>query len=502
MQHPCRGARPLRLLPAVLLGLASCGAPGDAAAGARVRIAAVLPDPRSVPDERGEWIRLRNEGATTVDLSGWRVASRGDRGMRLPARTRLAPGATLTLARETDPARNGGVVAALRLTGIALGNRADWVALRDARGVTVDSVGWSATRAGVAVGGGGSREAGGVASTTTGRVGVPPRRHDAPRSSDAPHQSSAGDVESTPAAAGAALSPLPPPSALEVQVLDVGQGDAILVRAGGSTVLVDGGPDPARLGRHLDRLGLGRDATIDVVLLTHAHADHYQGLRELFRSSRRLRVRYFVENGDPSPNGALRRLRDSVRARVRRDGLVFRDGDDPCGDGRASCAFALRDGARLHVVRPLAGAERQNDRSVQAKLVSADGHFSMWLAGDAEQRGLAWLTRGAAARAVGLDVDVLKGSHHGSCDGVSPELLGRTSPSVAVLSLAASNDYGHVHARTKAMLRAARVPWYRTDQNGTITLVAPGEGGAPFSVHVERGGPNADGPSDRGARCD
>src|SRR5690606_27752821 len=70
---------------------------------------------------------------------------------------------------------------------------------------------------------------------------------------------------------------------LIVRILDVGQGDATIIENGGTVVVIDGGPSSNGFGRHLDRLGLNRD-TIDVVLITHAHIDHYQGLQELFES--------------------------------------------------------------------------------------------------------------------------------------------------------------------------------------------------------------------------
>src|SRR5689334_5745649 len=114
---------------------------------------------------------------------------------------------------------------------------------------------------------------------------------------------------------------------LVIRVLDIGQGDATLVTNGGSVALIDGGPDQQALGAQLDRLGLGHDTTIDVVVISHAHADHYMGVRELFSSARRLKVRYLFENQDPSPNRTLAALRDSIIARARRGELTYRDSD-------------------------------------------------------------------------------------------------------------------------------------------------------------------------------
>ena len=108
-----------------------------------------------------------------------------------------------------------------------------------------------------------------------------------------------------------------PSRELVVRVLDVGQGDATLIENGGSRVLIDGGPDAARFGHLLDSLHLD-DSTIDVVILTHPHADHLVGLRALFDSKRHIKLRYFFENQDPYAAANIRHLRDSIQARVAR----------------------------------------------------------------------------------------------------------------------------------------------------------------------------------------
>lgn len=448
---------------------------GGEAVVARVRIGGVMPNPRDVPDERGEWVALHNEGSSEGTLDGWRLESSGDAGFAMPRGTRIAAGRTLVLARSLDRRENGGIDATIRLTGITLGNRTDWLVLRDAVGRTVDSIAWSSAAPGETV----THRA--AAATTAPPVVAVPR--------------DTGSIVPRQPAATSSGAPL------EIRLLDVGQGDAILIRDGQSTVLIDGGPDAELLGRRLDALGLGRNTTFDVVVLTHAHADHYQGLRELFRGDRRLTVRYFYENGDPAPQQTLRRLRDSVSARVRRGTLLYRDTDDPCGDGRPICTVTMRGGAKLHILRPDPRGRSPNDRSVAVKLVARDSTFTMLLAGDTQQDGLRWL-ESSFARSPGLDVDLLKANHHGSCDGVSTRFLRLVSPSAVVASLAARNDYGHLHTRTKELLRAERIPWYRTDQNGELVIRVPGDGGARFTVGVARGTTNMNGPSDRGARCD
>lgn len=293
-----------------------------------------------------------------------------------------------------------------------------------------------------------------------------------------------------------------PAPAVVVRVLDVGQGDAAYIHNGPSRVLVDGGPDPARLGELLDSLGLN-GTTLDAVVLSHAHADHYAGLTAIFESRRHIHVQMFIETEDASSSLALGALRDSVLARVERDGLDYRDGDDPCGTGAPECTVALAGGAELHVLRPPdpeGATAGENDRSVLVKLVAPDSAFTMWLAGDAEHTEIADAERAGYARDPGMRVDVLKADHHGSCNGVTAHYLSLTHPAWTLISVGARNEYGHVHSQAKALLRAAGIPWYRTDRNGTITVQSSGVRGEPFSVVPSRGSVDMDGQSDRRSR--
>ena len=445
-------------------------APGDAPTGATpvdVRIDAVLADPADVPDDRGEWIRLRNAGRAPVALRGWSIVSGGDAAHVIGRALALPAGATVVLSR----APTAGAAYAYG-GGIALGNDGDWVVLRDPTGRTVDSLAWGRAPRGRPV----LRRAG-----SSGTPAVP----------------------AAPAVPGRVGGPAPPGTAqaatgdraLVVRVLDVGQGDAVLVENGGSRILVDGGPDPEALGRHLDALGLDGD-TIDAVVVTHPHLDHYNGLRELFRSRRRITVRYFIEARDPSPNRTMATLRDSVAARAARGQLVIRDADDPCGDGRATCPIRMRGGATLFVMRPYAGRSDStpNNRSVPALLVGPDSaSFSMWMAGDAEHDAIAWMQRAGYP----MRARVMKANHHGSCNGITRAYLLAVRPEVVALSLEARNDFGFVHAQTLDLLAGAGVRWWRTDQNGTVTFTSPGTPGGGYAVRVERGAASARGPVDR-----
>jgi competence protein ComEC len=101
------------------------------------------------------------------------------------------------------------------------------------------------------------------------------------------------------------------------------------------------------------------------------------------------------------------------------------------------------------------------------------------------------------ARDPGMRVDVLKADHHGSCNGVTPRYLDELRPSVVVVSVGAVNDYGHMHDQAKNAFARRQIPWYRTDQNGTITIRSAGTPGSKYSIAVQHPGVSLTGPSDR-----
>lgn len=284
---------------------------------------------------------------------------------------------------------------------------------------------------------------------------------------------------------------------LIVRMLDVGQGDATYIRNGSSRIIIDGGPTAATFGRYLDSLALN-NTTIDVVILSHQHLDHYGGLSELFRTSRHIRVRYFFENKDPAPAVTLARLRDSILSRMDHDSLIYRDTDNPCANGRPICTITMSGGARLHILAPFPNGVGANNRSAAVKIVGPDSaSFTMWLAGDAEHDEIDWFETAGYPSNPGMLVSILKADHHGSCNGVTPRYLELTRPQRVVVSVGARNEYGHMHTQAKAIYRAAGIPWYRTDRNGTITIRSPGAPGGGFSIIPDRPGADLSGASDR-----
>jgi competence protein ComEC len=233
-----------------------------------------------------------------------------------------------------------------------------------------------------------------------------------------------------------------PPPGLQVDVLDVGQGDAILFRPEGApAVLVDGGPAGAGLERMLEADGVHG---LGAVVATHDQSDHVGGIEELLG---RL------------PVGRL------VYARAGRE-LLSRATASGAKPERVAAGRELRSGRlRLQVLWPppelLTGAVPQ-DPNLQALVIEARWRdFTMLLTADAE------------AESVPIDpgpVDVLKVAHHGSDDAGLGSLLDRIRPRLAVISVGAGNPYGHPTPETLATLARHRIPTRRTDEDGTVEI--------------------------------
>jgi competence protein ComEC len=264
-----------------------------------------------------------------------------------------------------------------------------------------------------------------------------------------------------------------PDGRLHLTVLDIGQGDAILVEApGGATALIDGGPDPDRTLREVGRALPFHRRQIDVVLLTHPHLDHFGGLGEVLR---RYDVRLFVDGGRSPAAAAHRTLLAAAAAEPGARVLAAVAGQRiRVGEAELEVLFPAPD----DVTGPLP-EDDVNNASVVVLL--RYGAFEALLTGDAEAPVEALLDQRGQ-----LDpVEILKVGHHGSDSSTTPAFVAATRPAVAVISLGADNSYGHPHRSTLETLRlipGLRV--LRTDLDGRVEVVTDGR---TFEVHGSRG---------------
>ena len=248
-----------------------------------------------------------------------------------------------------------------------------------------------------------------------------------------------------------------PGERLTVTFLDVGQGDAILIRSpAGHRILVDGGPSgdaiSAALGRHLPFW----ERHLDLVVLTHPDEDHLAGLVTVLE-------RYDVDRALAPPA-----TDDSPADRAWREALEREH--VPTSEAVAGQWIDLGGGAWLSVLHPpaepLAGAE-EDDNAVVLKLTL--GEASFLLTADLGSRGETYLTN----RHTDLQATVLKVAHHGSATSSSPDFLAAVEPLTAVVSVGRDNGYGLPSPETLDRLEPR--PVFRTDLNGDIEISTDGK---------------------------
>jgi competence protein ComEC len=247
-----------------------------------------------------------------------------------------------------------------------------------------------------------------------------------------------------------------------ITVLDVGQGDAILVEgAMGGRVLIDGGPDPDRLRALLDARVPAWDRRIDVVVLTHPHEDHAAGLVGLLG---RYRIGNFFEPGMAGPGPGYIALA----------GLL-----ENSGQHRGRLATGDRftvDAGAFRVLWPDRGSvpatpsdEGTGINNVSIVLQLTVGRCTFLLMGDVEQGIDPILLGRGLPRA-----DMLKVAHHGSGTATTQPFLDAVRPRVAVVSVGAKNRYGHPNRQTIARLEGATDHLFRTDRDGSVTVATDG----------------------------
>ncbi len=251
---------------------------------------------------------------------------------------------------------------------------------------------------------------------------------------------------------------------LHVYVLDVGQGDAILlVTPRGRQVLVDGGPDPRMALTALgQRLSPG-DRSLDAVVVTHLDSDHAGGLIGVLD-------RYdadVVMQGAASSGSALFRQWESVLAQR----------EHPRVRVQAGHRIELGSGVVMEVLHPPAGRipsridGNANNLSVVMRVTY--GEISFLLTGDVEEGVEKYLVDNRSEQ---LRSDVLKVAHHGSQSSTSAVFLRAVSPQSAVISAGSENRYGHPHADVLARLGTAvgHENVFLTSRDGTVEYITDG----------------------------
>ncbi|MHB1288491.1 ComEC/Rec2 family competence protein [Georgenia sp.] len=258
--------------------------------------------------------------------------------------------------------------------------------------------------------------------------------------------------------------PWPPPGWVAIQC-DVGQGSAFVLRDGARTVMVDVGPPAGGADRCLRTAGIDR---LDLLVLTHAHADHVGGLAEVLEVAD---VGTVLLGPGELPASAVRGVEEALaRADVELHRPVV---GHPWAAGDLGGLTWQVLWPTAEVVPRLAGADGVNDLSLAVRLRTPS--VSVLALGDVELAGQAGLLRrlreaGAPGRAERAGVDVVLVAHHGS-PVQDPALAVRLDTRLALVSVGADNDYGHPASGTLALYGGTGAVVLRTDRCGAIAVV-------------------------------
>ena len=254
-----------------------------------------------------------------------------------------------------------------------------------------------------------------------------------------------------------------PDDKLHVTILDVGQGDAILIQTpNGQDILIDGGPSPQAIGLQLGKKMPYWDRTIDLMVLTQPQADHVTGLVEILRY---YKVKQAIEPGIAYSSEIYQQWLNLVKDKEIKHRIAHIEQEIDLGDE-----------IKLEVLNPpLPLLQNTSDDIYNNGMVLrlSWNKVSFLLTADIYKEAEWHLI----AQRANLKSDVLKIAHHGSQTSTSPEFLSVVDPEVAVISVGTPNRFGHPHPevinRLTERMGSDRV--YLTSEHGTIEFITDGE---------------------------
>ncbi|MBI2849425.1 MAG: DNA internalization-related competence protein ComEC/Rec2 [Chloroflexi bacterium] len=267
-----------------------------------------------------------------------------------------------------------------------------------------------------------------------------------------------------------------PDGNLHASFLDVGQGDATLFQKGGQQVLIDGGPSEQAIVLALGKEMPFWDRTIDLVILTHPDADHYDGLVEVLKRYKVKRVLYAKPDEQSSVYRDWFKSISELLTLVEEKNIEF-----TLAQAGQQITFGS---ASIEVLNPpgIFSGKADSDIDNNGVVVRVEaGAVSFLIPGDVQWQAESEMI----IRRANLASTVLKAGHHGSRTSTSQGFLGAVDPSVAIISAGKNNPYGHPHKEVMDRLKekVGEKNIYRTDENGRIELITNGK---RLWVKVER----------------
>ncbi len=246
---------------------------------------------------------------------------------------------------------------------------------------------------------------------------------------------------------------------LRVYFFDIGQGDSIFIETpSGRQILVDGGPDNKILSK-LGEVMPFYDRDIDMVVVSHPHADHIVGLLDVLE---RYEVKNIVEAKESYNSSEFGAWEESIKNENMNNIEAI-----------AGKIIDLGDGVTLTILHPFESVVGDNPKNPHDDVVVTMLRYKdldVMLTGDMEEK----VERRLILTGENLDSDVLKVGHHGSKTSTSEEFLSAVSPGVAVIQVGAKNRYGHPSPEVLNRLKNFGIKYYRNDVGGDIKLISNG----------------------------
>lgn len=249
------------------------------------------------------------------------------------------------------------------------------------------------------------------------------------------------------------IDPVTQPDMLEVHYIDVGQGDATLIKCGNHAMLIDAGDytKGSAVWAYLLKQNVDK---LDYVIGTHLDADHIGGMDVVIT---KFDCGVIMVPEYEKDSRSREELFDAIEAKN------YHNTQPKVGD-----TYQLGDAVFTVLAPEKEFYEKENNYSIGIRLVY--GQNSFLFVGDAQEESEEEMLRSGLE----LKADVLKAGHHGSSSSTSEEFLHTAAPMYAVISCGEGNDYGHPHAAVLNLLRREGVQVFRTDEQGSIAAYSDG----------------------------
>ena len=237
----------------------------------------------------------------------------------------------------------------------------------------------------------------------------------------------------------------------------MGQGDAILIQSPeGKTALIDAGPADGGIMKRLKEKGV---ESIDLIIFSHHHADHINGMAAVVE---KFKPKFYVDSNSSHTTTAYPDVLEAIE-KVGCKLVVPKDDSER----------KIQLGSVLLRLFPQPGEDKKNENNNSIGIRLEYDKFVLLLTGDSQTKERAWWLENAD-ETLYRGVAVMKAAHHGSGNGMDEGWLKATKPKLVVISCGEDNSYGHPHKKTLDLLKRLKVPVKRTDVDGTITIESDG----------------------------